>query len=199
MVEIIDERSKLYGIGVEAYHIGNSFISNTSLIDKAKPIVEELATQVNKTVFIGKEVKERITYIYKYEPKDILVATCPIGSRTYLHTTSLGKCILANDEELLQRIIHKELIQKTSFSITDPAKLLEEVAKVRSRGFAIDNREQDEHLLCIGSPIYDYNNKVIAAISISGLYFDNINIEYEASLVKEKALMVSKRMGYTGK
>lgn len=198
MIEIIDERSKLYGIGVKAYYIGNSFISNTSLVDKAKPIVEELAYQVTKTVFIGKEVKEKITYIYKYEPKDTLVATCPIGSRTLLHTTSLGKCILANNEELLQRIISKELIQKTSRSITDPEKLNEELQKVRLKGYAVDNREQDEHLLCIGAPIYDYNNKVIAAISISGLYSENINIEYEANLVREKALLISRKMGYTG-
>ncbi|MDF2473152.1 MAG: IclR family transcriptional regulator [Lachnospiraceae bacterium] len=198
MIEIIDERSKLYGIGVKAYYIGNSFISNTSLVDKAKPIIEELATHVNKTVFLGKEVKDKITYIYKYEPKDTLIATCSIGSRTFLHTTSLGKCILANDEELLQHTIDKELIKKTSHSITEPDALIEELQKVRLKGYAVDNREQDEHLFCIGAPIYDHNNKVIAAISISGLYSENMNVEYEANLVREKALLISKKMGYTG-
>ncbi len=199
MIEIIDERSKLYGIGVKAYYIGNSFISNTSLVDKAKPIVEELASQVTKTVFIGKEVNEKITYIYKYEPKDTLIATCPIGSRTFLHTTSLGKCILANNEELLQRVISKELIKKTPQSITEPAKLIEELQKVRLKGYAVDNREQDDHLFCIGAPIYDRNNKVIAALSISGLYSEKTNVEYEANLVREKAQLISKKMGYMGR
>ncbi len=199
MIEIIDERSKLYGIGVKAYYIGNTFISNTNLVDKAKPIVEELTNQLNKTVFIGKEVKERITYIYKCEAKDTLVTTCPIGSRTYLHTTSLGKCILANDSELLERILNKGLIQKTSHSITDSGKLLEEIEKVKKNGYAVDNQEQDEYLLCIGAPIFDQNNKVIAAISVSGLYSENINIEYEANVVREKALMISKKMGYIDK
>lgn len=198
MVEIIDERSKLYGIGVKAYYIGSSFLSNTSLLDKAKPYVEELAGQVTKTVFLGKEVKERITYIYKYEPKDILVTTCSIGSRTNLHTTSLGKCFLANDNELLERIINKELVRKTSKSITEPEKLLEELENVRLKGYAIDDREQDEHLFCIGAPIYDHNGSVIAAISISGLYSEGTNVEYEANLVREKALLISRRMGYTG-
>lgn len=198
MIEIIDERSKLYGVGAKSYFIGNAFISNTSLVDKAKTIVEELALKVNKTVFIGKEVKERITYIYKYEPKDTLIATCSIGSRTYLHTTSLGKCILANDADLFDRISKQELIKKTPRSITDPAELRLELEKVRLKGYAVDNREQDDHLLCIGAPIFDHNGKVTAAISISGLYSDHADIECEAGLIKEKALILSQKMGYKG-
>lgn len=197
MIEIIDERSKLYGIGVKAYYIGNAFISNTSLVDKAIPIIDELSSIINKTVFLGKEVQEKITYLYKYEPMDTLVATCSIGSRTNLHNTSLGKCFLAHDEKLLNKIIQKELIKKTPYTITDPNELYEEVNKVRMQGYAVDNREQDERMLCIGAPIFGQNNNVIAAISISGLYNENINIEYEANIVREKAYLISKKMGYT--
>lgn len=198
MIELLDERSKLYGIGVKSYYIGNAFISNTSLVDKARPIVDELAVTVNKTVFLGKEVNGRITYIYKYEPKNSLVATCSIGSRTNLHSTSLGKCILAFDNSLLEKTLETELIRKTEHTITDPKLLQVEIEKVRGQGFAVDNREQDEHLLCIGAPIFDHNGEVIAAISISGLYTETTNIEYEASIVKEKALTISKKMGFMG-
>lgn len=68
MVDIIDERSKVYGIGARAYYIGNAYLANTDLIEKAKPIIEELGQMLNKTIFLGKEVNEKITYIYKYEP-----------------------------------------------------------------------------------------------------------------------------------
>ncbi|WZL81194.1 IclR family transcriptional regulator [Vallitaleaceae bacterium 9-2] len=196
MIEIVDHRSKLYGIGVKAYFIGNAFISNMTLIDKAKPIVEALGNQVNKTVFIGKEVNEGITYIYKYEPENPLVATCSIGSRTNLHSTSLGKCIIAYDDALYNKTLTSDLVSKTPYTITDPQLLAEEIEKVRQLGYAIDNREQNEHLLCIGAPIFDNEGKVIAALSISGLYTDHINIEYEANLVKEKANLISEKMGY---
>lgn len=198
MIEIIDERSKLYGIGVKAYYIGNAFIRNTNLIDKAKPIIEDLGSMLNKTVFLGKEINGMITYIYKYEPKNLLVATCPIGSRTNLHCTSLGKCILAHDKELWEKILDKPLIKLTKNTITDYEKLYEEIEKVRIKGYAIDNREQAEHLLCIGAPIFDNANKVIAALSISGLYQESTDIEGEAALVMEKAAIISKKMGYTG-
>jgi len=198
MIEIIDERSKLYGIGVKAYFIGNAFISNTSLIDKAKEPIEMLGKRMNKTVFLGKEVNEKITYIYKFEPKDSIIATCSIGSRTNLHCTSLGKTILANDDALMERFQGRELIQKTAYTITNHEDLKVEIDKVRVQGYAIDNREQSDHLLCIGAPIFDSHNEVIAAVSISGLYREDIDIEAEASIVKETALAISKKMGYTG-
>ena len=196
MVEIIDERSKVYGIGVMSYYIGNAFIANTSLIDKAKIALEDLSNKTNKTVFLGKEVNGRITYIYKHEPKEPLVATCDIGSRTSLHCTSLGKSFLAYDNNLLESLKGKNLVQRTPYSITDYDQLVTEVKKVRIQGYAIDDREQNDHLLCIGAPIFDSSRNVVAAISISGLYTAEIDIESQSQLVRETAHIVSQKMGY---
>lgn len=198
MIEIIDERSKLYGIGVKAYYIGNAFISNTSLVDKAKDTIETLGTKMNKTIFLGKEVNEKITYIYKFQPKDSLITTCSIGSRTNLHCTSLGKCILAYNKELINKLEGKELVKKTEYTIDDYNELKKEIKKVREQGYAIDCREQSDHLLCIGAPIFNDKNEVIAAISSSGLYRENVNIEEESQIIKESALIISRKMGYIG-
>ena len=197
MIEVIDKRSKIYGIGVKAYFIGNSFIANTTLVDKSKDIIEELSKKTHKTVFLGKEVNDKITYIYKYEPENNLVATCPIGSRTNLHCTSLGKCILANNKELLKNLEGKELVKKTEHTITDYNELLIELDKVKKQGYAIDDKEQNEHLLCIGAPVFDGSNEVVAAVSISGLHMKDIDIEAEAAMVKESAMQISRKMGYT--
>jgi DNA-binding IclR family transcriptional regulator len=196
MIELIDERSKVYGIGVKAYSIGNAFIVNTSLIDKTKGVIEELSRETGKTVFLGQEVNGRITYIYKYEPENNLVATCPIGSSTSLHCTSLGKCVMAHRPELLKSLEGKSLKTMTSWTITDYLSLVEEIGKVRERGYAVDDREQNDHLLCMGAPIFDNHGDVVAAISISGLYSEDSDREKEGTLVKEAALKISARLGY---
>ncbi|MDC7221035.1 MAG: IclR family transcriptional regulator [Spirochaetales bacterium] len=198
MIELIDERSKVYGIGVKAYSIGNAFIVNTSLIDKTKSVIEELGRTTGKTVFLGKEVSGRITYIYKYEPENPLVATCSIGSRTSLHCTSLGKCIMAHKPELLASLEGKELKGRTAWSITDYAELVKDVKLVGERGYAIDDREQNDHLLCIGAPIFDSHGDVIAAVSISGLYSEEVDCDKEGRMVKDAALRISARLGYKG-
>jgi DNA-binding IclR family transcriptional regulator len=198
MVEIIDERSKVYGIGVKAYYIGNTYIKNTSLIDKAKDIIEELGERMEKTVFLGKEVNKKITYIFKYEPKNVPVKTCDIGDRTNLHCTSLGKNILAYNPQLLADLKDQVLIKKTEYTITNYDDLVKEVQKVRVQGYALDDREQSNHLLCIGAPIFNGKNELIASVSISGLYADDIDVLGEVEIVKESALRISKKMGYTG-
>lgn len=196
MIEIMDERSKVYGIGVKAYYIGNAFLSNTNLIDKAKPIIEEVGRQLNKTVFMGKEINKEITYIYKYEPRQTLVSTCPIGSRTSLHNTSLGKCILAYDDDLREYIKNKSLVKMTPFTTVDHQLLMDELISVRNLGYAIDDRGQNEMLFCIGAPIFDNEGHVLAALSVSCLYNKNIDVEYEGNFIKEKALQISRKMGY---
>ncbi len=176
--------------------IGNAFIANTTLIEKARDVIETLGEKLQKTVFLGKEVNRKIVYIYKYEPKENLISTCPIGTRTNLHCTSLGKSILAYDNELLEGLKDIELINKTEHTIIDYSQLCDEVSRVREKGYAVDDREQNKHLLCIGAPVFDMSDNVIAAISISGLYNDNIDIEEEGHIVKTSAMEVSRKMGY---
>lgn len=196
MIEIIDERSKLYSIGVKAYSIGSSYIRNSSLIDKAKPIIEELGSQLNKTVFLGKVINEKITYIYKHEPDNLLVATCPIGSSNYLHCTALGKSILAYDDDLLKSVLSKPMIKKTKHTIIDPDLFTKEIEKVKFQGYAVDNLEQTDHLICIGAPIFDSTNKPIAALSVTSFYKMEIDFEKESNLIKEKAAIISEKLGF---
>lgn len=196
MIEMIDERAKVYGIGVKAYYIGNAFFSNTNIIDKAKPIIEDLGRTLNKTVFMGKEINKEITYVYKFEPRETVVSTCPIGSRTSLHNTSLGKCMMAYDDELRDYIKNKSLVKTTPFTITDHQLLMDELLIIRNQGYAVDDREQNEMLRCIGAPIFDHKGRIMGALSVSGLYNRDTDVAYEGNLIKEKALQISRKMGY---
>jgi len=196
MIEVLDSRSKLYGIGVKAYYIGSSYLTNSSIVDKARPIIDKLGKKMSKTIFLGKEVSGKITYIYKYAPQNPLVATCKIGDRTNLHCTSLGKSILAYDDKLLLRMKDQELIRKTDKTITDYDQLKKEIERVRENGFAIDELEQNSHLTCVGAPIFDHNGIVIAAISATGLHASNRDIDTEGRTVKNAAQEISRTLGY---
>ena len=56
----------------------------------------------------------------------------------------------------------------TSNSIRTKEALQEELKKIRSNGYSIDNEEIEEGLCCIAAPVRDRNGSVVAAISISG-------------------------------
>lgn len=196
MLDLIDTRSKAYGIGLKAFYIGNAYIRNTSLIDRAKPIVKELGALLNKTVFLGKHANGKVTYLYKHEAPGVLIATCSIGSQATMHNTALGKSILAYDLEALAQVNSKPFKQETKKTITNFEELRTDLEQVRERGYAIDDREHNEHLFCIGAPIFDSSGRVIAALSVSSLYSSELDVAGEASLIREKAHMVSMKMGW---
>jgi|GEM_PF-5159518 len=67
---------------------------------------------------------------------------------------------------------------------------------IRENGYAIDNMEHEEDVKCIGAPIFDIQNSVVASISLSGPS-SRITKEKEnefAILVKSSALNISKKL-----
>jgi DNA-binding IclR family transcriptional regulator len=55
----------------------------------------------------------------------------------------------------------------TPKSITEPKKFVAELARVRANGFALDEQELSEDVCCVGAPIRNGPDRVIAAISVA--------------------------------
>ena len=196
MVELSDERLKTYRLGVKNLFLGNAFIRNTDVISIAKPYLDELSQKVGNTVFLAKLSDTRLTYIYKHEPSNNLVSTCKIGAQANLSNTALGKIMLAYNSELRSRILDMPLIAATKYTITDPIELEENLRIAHDNGYAIDNFEHDERIICVAFPIFDTFGKVEHSISISGVAHDSRNIEHEIELGKEYAKKISALIGY---
>ena len=92
-----------------------------------------------------------------------------------------------------------KLTSYTKKTITSRQKLAEELTKIRGQGYALDSREIEEDVECIGAPIRDHLGNVTAALSISGPR-RKINTPREkqviGSVVKAAAL-ISSKLGYT--
>ena len=82
----------------------------------------------------------------------------------------LGKALLAHlDDEGLDRWMRKKgLSQYTDNTIADPDALRSEMARIRDRGWAIDNEERTLGMRCVAAPVYNVHGEAIAGISVSG-------------------------------
>ena len=198
MVEIADLRTKTYKIGIKNLLLGNAYLANIDVVKVAMPYIDELSEQTSNTVFLGKLIDNRITYLYKREPKDFLISTCRIGSRAGLSVTSLGKVVLAHNEELQKQVLTAPLPQKTKYSITDPEILRKQLVEAKANGYAIDKQENVERILCIGFPVFDETNQVEHCIAISGVLQESRDIDREISLGKECTKIISRNLGYQG-
>jgi DNA-binding IclR family transcriptional regulator len=89
------------------------------------------------------------------------------------------------------------LDDRTRRTITDRGDLVVEIGTVRLRKFALDNGENEDGVLCVGAPVFDYRGVVVGAISVSApaFFFKEEEARALAPLVIEAADEVSLALG----
>jgi len=197
---IKDSKTDKYKLGIKFFELGSIVIKNMDLRKIAHPYIEELFKEFNETVHLGILDKGRVVSIEREESNKGLCSHIEIGKRAPLHCTAVGKAIMAylHEEEINFIIKEKGLEKHTQSTITEKEVLIQDLEKIRVKGYAIDNMEHEVGIRCIAAPIYDYAGKVIASMSISGPSV-RITVDKEegyAKILVETCRVISKELGY---
>jgi DNA-binding IclR family transcriptional regulator len=192
--------SRKFHLGVRLIELGNQAQAELDIVKVASPFLKQLNQETDETVHLTLLDNDEVLYVDCLESKKRLRTYSVIGIRAPLYCTSVGKAMLAfQPEEEIERIIHAvPLIRMTEQTITNPDALREELAAIRERGYAVDNMEHEEHLRCVGAPIFDAAGHAFASVSISGPDQRNTleRIPEIAELVTATAAEISSRFGY---
>jgi DNA-binding IclR family transcriptional regulator len=83
-------------------------------------------------------------------------------------------------------------------TIVSARQLKEQLERIRKVGYAVDDEEDEIGLRCIGVPIFDRENRVVAAISVAGTtaQITRENRSKLAELMKSAAFAISRRLGF---
>lgn len=201
-IEFDDERLKTYRLGLGAFETGMAYLSNMGIPHLARPLLQELNKQTGSTAFLGIEDKGKIVYLDKAENYSVVRPTAKLGSRRFMHTTGLGKALLAAlpDEKIQYIVGDGDIPGKTPYSKVTLPHILQDMKEIRERGYSIDDREDNPEMYCIGSAVYDQSNQPVAAISVASMYA-GMTPEREELIVKlvtGTALKLSRQLGYSG-
>jgi DNA-binding IclR family transcriptional regulator len=194
------DEAGIYSLGLAAFEIGNAYLMQTDLIQVSKPIMTDLASKVQETVHLAVLSDIEIVYVDKVDSPRAVGVMSKIGQRGPLHCTALGKTLLAfqpDDEQsrIIQRI---RMTPFTSRTITSKQKLIRELRTVKEQGYALDRREIEEDVECIGAPVLNHLGNVVAALSISGPQ-RKIGTPQEKQFIQDvvrAAASISGKMGY---
>jgi DNA-binding IclR family transcriptional regulator len=131
--------------------------------------VEKLANETGEVAQFGIEEHGKVSYLYKSSGSEGVVTASRMGSQQPMHSTALGKVILAwsPEDQLVDILETHGLHPRTENTITDLDTLVEELNEIRKRGYAIDNEENVEGLRCVAAPVMD-DTGVFGSVSISG-------------------------------
>lgn len=201
MLHVAKGPKQVYTIGLTAYRIGVSYTNHLDVLGTIEPVLKAFSRQVGKTVFYGVLTGHEVVYLSKFEPENPIITTATVGTKNPVYCTSLGKAILAFTEEesraaVIERIHFR---QKTSRTIMTTEYLSKELDKVMEKGYALDDRELEDHMECVGAPIFNQDGQVLGAISASSLYVPSEDYERLGLAVKEKAEEISHLLGYIRK
>jgi len=158
-----------------AYQLGIKLVERAACVrmdlrQLALPYMRLLHERFNETVNLGILENHEIVYLGALESSRPVRMAEVVGSRSPLHSTALGKAIIAYlpEAELRTLLSDISLVKITENTITDKQGLIKELQKVRRRGYAFDDRENDPAAFCIGAPIFDRRRQPVAALSVSG-------------------------------
>jgi DNA-binding IclR family transcriptional regulator len=91
------------------------------------------------------------------------------GSRVPAHASAIGKLLLALQplEQRAEIIAALPLVQHTSRTITDAARLSRALDKIRESGIGTDEQEYMDGVVCIAMPVLTESGELVGAIAMS--------------------------------
>jgi IclR family acetate operon transcriptional repressor len=135
------------------------------VVEEARPRLRRIASAMNGTGHLGVLEGDMVTYLVKEGGPGVFTRE---HGQLEAYCTGIGKALLAQlPERRIEAYLRGSFVQLTDRTLTDPAKLREEIVLTRQRGFAIDDREMADDVACIAVPLRT-NDGTPMAISISG-------------------------------
>lgn len=193
-----DPLSGKYRLGLKILDLAGRVWGRYDIRQIAAPFMEELARQTEEVIHLAVLDGADIVYLEKKGQGQILTVATRVGGRNPAYASSMGKILLADlSESELKAILGQGKLKKlTPNTIDEIPKLIEELARIRKQGFALDNEETFPGIRCVGAPIRDVKGRVIAAISatVPAQRMDDKRIRELWRLVTNTARMISERV-----
>ena len=196
-----DAKTHRFTPSFKLMELGASVAAQLNVVKTGQPFLEELRLSFGETANLAVLEDDAVVYVGIAESSYRgLRMSSRVGGRDHLHSTSVGKAILAflpdeRRDDILNRL---ELPAITPNTITNRSQLQEEILRTRERGFAIDNGENEDGARCVGVPILEREGAPIAAISISapnGRINDDLVVRI-ADALWSTSEEISQQLGY---
>ena len=169
MVEFQPDQ-QLWFVGREAFRIGSAFLGRSNLVEQARAEMRSLMAETGETANLAIAEGGQVMFLSQVETHEPIRAFFRPGTRGPIHASGIGKALLAwYPADRIDRIVRDEgLAAFTPRTITDRDRLVEELAEIRERGWALDDEERTEGMRCVAAPIFNEFREAVAGVSISG-------------------------------
>jgi len=161
-------RGGTYALGRRVWEVAQSW-GGLDLRALVRPAMQELVAVTGETVQAA-QLEGAVAHYFEVceSPHPVKLSSRP-GARLPAHASGVGKALLAalDPAEARRRLSVVELPALTARTLTDVEDLLAEFARIRKRGYSIDDEEFALGLRCVAMPVRSTMGEVVAAISVA--------------------------------
>ena len=135
----------------------------------SEDLLADLAARLKGVVHIGVLHNGMVNYAAKFGAPVQVPVPSRVGAQQEAYCSALGKVLLAGmpAQGIEDFLYDGDFVALTPQTITTVASLRSELAAVRQRGYAVDNREVFQKIACVGVPVCDPLSNITAAISFA--------------------------------
>lgn len=197
LVEQVELRGG-YRLGSAILRLAGATDARLDLAQEARPICRRLAAEVGETVNLAVISAGQALYVDQASAAGNLSGYNWVGQRIPLHATSNGKVLLSEMAADDVADLVAELVPYTPATVTDAARLREQLAQVHADGYAVAVDELDMGLTALAAPVRDAQGHIAASLSVSGPTFRLSADTWDDMLgpLRAAAAELSTRLGY---
>jgi DNA-binding IclR family transcriptional regulator len=195
-----DEENGKYRLGLVVIRLAERAEQTLDLRSIAMPELDRLARATRETTGLGVLDADSLLTVAQADGPNLVAMVDWTGRYLPLHCAAAGKVLLASlPEREVMRLVRRGLDQCTDRTITRLEPLLEDLARVRRRGFATAFGEYEPTTNAVAAPVHDARGAVVAAVAVWGPSFRvaPARVPELVQQAREAAAAVSVRLGGT--
>jgi len=157
-----------YDLTLKLWQIGTTVRDRLDVGRIASPHLRALMEATGEAANLSVLDEGNVVYVSRIECRQPIRAHFPIGASLPAYCTSTGKAILAFQSEETVRASCGHIAQHTARTVSDYEALVQELARVRRNGYAVNHGEWRESVCGVAAPVRDAMGRVEAAVAVSG-------------------------------
>lgn len=193
--------SEKYRVGNRLVTLGHAVAENFDLATLAREEMRALRDALGQSVVISRTEGATAIVLATLPGREAIEIAVKSGAIMPPHCTAQGKLALAHAEAAArERVLVSRLDMRTPHTITSPAALRKELARIQACGWAVAPGESLVGVNALAAPIFEGGGRIVGAIAILGS-IQFIEAEPEAGQirqVRQAAARISGLLGFAG-
>jgi DNA-binding IclR family transcriptional regulator len=184
-----------YRLSLRLIELGNAVLGRLDLRSLARPHLQALVRETGETATLSAPGEHDAITVDFAHSSSVVQSVAQLGRPSIGHATAAGKVMLSfGDLELPA----EPFTAYTRHTITTRTALVEELSRVRERGYADAREEREEGLAAIAAPVWDSSGELAGIVGVQGPAprFDEDATLAAVPLLLEHAVALSTEIGW---